>query len=457
MSKRPTKEQYNQQIESMAKVLRDEMIDGKYKAGDFLPSEKSLMERFQLSNHSIRGGLDLLVQEGWLEKIPRVGNRVATGRPRVNLTLECNVVTLRNLELRGLLEEFHSLYPWITVHLKVGGAIPGVNLDTNTISSDIIIVDSFQFQQMVEYETVKELAPLTMKPDIYPMLNHMYSDEGQLYMLPIVMSPLVLCYNKEHFREKGLVEPNGSWTWTDLIRNAEILSEGNKRYGFGFHIQSIYRWPMFLLQSGECFEWDGSNLADFRGSKLLDSIKLCKEILHNRKAFPLYLSDSNDDTHYMFMDGKISMTLNTYMGFNGWNHGELEYDISPVPNMGEMRTLLTSLGVGICRHSPNQEEAMLLLDFLTSSQAQGYIQKHTLSIPSLASLPIDIGDKTIYRPSRFMLFREIMATFRSLSDLNIPTNAFKPLFDLLKAYWASLIDEDELCERISRTISDEKK
>ncbi|TNJ53408.1 GntR family transcriptional regulator [Paenibacillus hemerocallicola] len=37
-------------------------------------SEKILVVRFGLSNNSIRAGLEQLVKEGWIEKIPRVGN-----------------------------------------------------------------------------------------------------------------------------------------------------------------------------------------------------------------------------------------------------------------------------------------------------------------------------------------------------------------------------------------------
>lgn len=49
------------------------------------------------------------------------------------------------------------------------------------------------------------------------------------------------------------------------------------------------------------------------------------------KAVPLYLSENNDDIDQLFMEGKLSMTLNTYMSLNGWNEMGVEYDISPVP------------------------------------------------------------------------------------------------------------------------------
>src|SRR5690606_32695659 len=112
----------------------------------------------------------------------------------------------------------------------------------------------------------------------------------------------------------------------DLMRAAEKLSDGKGRYGFCFHVPTKNRWPVFLLQSGESFEWEGGALKELRGSMLLESMSVCKRILHNRTAFPLYLSENNDDIDRMFLEGKVSMTLSSYMGMNGWQSANIEYD-----------------------------------------------------------------------------------------------------------------------------------
>ncbi|RKN80526.1 extracellular solute-binding protein [Paenibacillus ginsengarvi] len=365
MRRRPSKEQFEQQIEQTAKALHDEMIAGKWAAGSFLPPEKSLEARFGLSNYSIRLGLEQLVQEGWIEKIAGVGNRVVATRPQVKLTIACENVTLRNLKTSGAGRTISAFYPWIQVEfLSMISPIPGTDLSERTLAGDLVLLDNVQFQQLSENRLTHLLEPLSEDDEWYPQFTKHFSVEGRRLLQPIVLSPLVLCYNKAHFRESGLAEPNGSWTWNDLIRHAELLYDGRGRYGFAFHIQSLYRWPLFLIQSRERFEESGEEFLRSRSSRLLDGLKLCKDILHNRKAVPLYLSENNDDINRMFMEGKLSMTLNTYMGLNSWNEAEIEYDISPVPYMDSPRTLLITLGAGINGSSEHKEEARLLVDFL---------------------------------------------------------------------------------------------
>ncbi|WP_379214815.1 extracellular solute-binding protein [Paenibacillus sp. GCM10012303] len=456
MRKRPTKEQFGQQLEQFAKELREEMITGKWAPGSFLPPEKSLEIRFGLSNHSIRLGLEQLVQEGWIEKIPSVGNRVVADRPPVHLTVACNHVMLRNLKLAGLIEQFRRLYPWITVEVRSwSGSVPGVDLTERVLTDDLALMDNVQFQQLLERKLTHVFEPFAGSYDLYPQFSAHFSAEDRLLLLPIVLSPLVLCYNKAHFRESGLAEPNGSWTWDDLIRHAELLYDGRGRYGFAFHIQSMYRWPLFLMQSGERFEWDGAQLRDIRRSRLLDGLKRCKDILHNRKAVPLYLSENNDDIDRMFMEGKLSMALNTYMGLNGWTERQIEYDISPVPYMDSLRTLLITLGVGVNGSSAHKAEAKLFADYLASPEAQSYMYQHTLSVPGLATLPMKQTERSVYSPDRYMLFRETMGSFRTHAELNISSAAFVSLANLLKPYWANMIDEDELCDRLSEALRTE--
>ncbi|TMV47544.1 extracellular solute-binding protein [Paenibacillus mesophilus] len=453
MRHRPTKEQFNRQLEQMVLALRNEIINGVYAPGDCLPSEKDLVKRFGMSNNSIRTGLAQLVREGWIDKVPRVGNRVAAGRPPVKLKLLSNSLPFRNLKLQQLLDGFHRQYPWIQVEtVKVVG-IDGFFEQTGGIAGDLLLLENNQYWQMAGRGMSRHLEKLEEKPELYPQVTKLFETDEGLYLQPLIFSPIVLCYNRAHFRECGLLEPDGSWTWDELLRNAEKLSDGKNRYGFCFHIPSENRWPVFLLQSMERFEWDGSGLRDIRGTKMLESMKIVKSILHNRKALPLYLSEDNDDIDRMFMEGKVSMTLNSYIGLNGWSESDIEYDISPIPFIHESRTLAIALGVGVSRNTKHREEAMLLVDYLTSEEAQSFIRSHTMSIPSLGTLPIHIEKTALYRPSRYMMFREVMASLRKIADLNLPYGMIRALSNQLRAYWADLIDEDELCDRLIQVLS----
>ncbi|MDF2663537.1 MAG: regulatory protein GntR, partial [Paenibacillus sp.] len=287
-------------------TLKSEITGGQYHVGDNLPSEKMLASRFKLGNISVRKGLEQLVEEGFIEKIPKVGNRVKSTRSRrVKLRISCIPVTWRNCDLKRLLDMFQHKYSWISVEVT-----DFVRASDSELSrSDVLIIGELHFRQIVENGLAHRFKPLTPNADVLPLLTSQYMHEDQLFFKPIVYSPIVLLYNKAHFRECGLAEPDGSWTWDDLIRTGELLSEVEGRYGFHFHVPDINRWPLFLLQSGERFEWKGDTLNPLKGTALLESIKLLKRIMLNQKLFPSYLSEGNRDIVKPFVEGKLSMTL----------------------------------------------------------------------------------------------------------------------------------------------------
>ncbi|WP_158606460.1 extracellular solute-binding protein [Paenibacillus ginsengarvi] len=460
MKGRPTTDQFLKQLQIMVDQLRDEIRGGVHAAGAKLPSEKQLAARFGLGNNSIRKGLDMLVAEGLIEKIPRVGNRIkpeGASRTPVTLTLVCMPISKLNLELSGLLAEFGKMYPWITVKIKHPNVIPEIDDQGNMEPFDLIMMSDYQFRLLAEDGHASKLEALSEHPDLYPQLSSLFSYDGTLYLQPLIFSPIVLCYNKAHFRECGLAEPDGSWTWDDLMRSAEKLYDGRGRYGFCYQVHHMNRWPIFLLQSCERFEWEGTRLKELRGTRLLESMNVCKSIIQNRKVFPMFLSEGNNTSLQMFLEGKLSMVLNSYMGLNMWKDAKIDYDISPIPFIDEPRTMLIGMGVGINTGSEQKEEAKLLIDFLTSPLAQQFISQHTLSLPATRHLPPKSGKTMLRRPERYPLFREILFSCRAISELQLPMSSFSRLFYQLKAYWADMIDEDELCERIVQSISQHDK
>ncbi|MBD2864707.1 extracellular solute-binding protein [Paenibacillus oceani] len=450
MRGRTSNEQFRIQLENMVQTLRSEITGGHYQVGDFLPSEKMLASRFQFGNISVRKGLELLVEEGLIEKIPKVGNRVKSVHSRrVTLRLACIHVTWRNCDLQRLLDMFQQKYPWITVEVTeypAGNALP---------KTDIFVIGELHFRQIVEKELLRYFKPLTPNEDVHPLLTKQFVHDGQLFFKPVVYSPIVLMYNKAHFRESGLAEPDGSWTWDDLIRAGEKLSEVEGRYGFCFHVPDINRWPMFLLQSGERFEWEGTRLKSIKGTGLLESIKLMKQLMQNKKLFPSFLSESNQDFVKPFLEGRLSMTLVSYMGLNLFVQSDVDLDIAPVPYIHEPCSLIISSAVGINAASPHMEEAGLFVDFLTGELGQKTIQQHTTSIPGLRSLsPTDAGS-AVRRPARYGLYREMMFSLRTHMDLNLNSRELALVFRQLKQYFANMINEDELCEEIARVLSRE--
>lgn len=457
MKRRPTSNEFREQLDAMIEQLCAAIASGKYGAGDRLPSEKDLAAQYGLSNNSVRKGLQQMVDDGWIEKVPRVGNRVAqgrTGRRPVTLTLACSETARRNLDLDRLLQDLHRRYPWLTVRTE---SRSGSGIYSRLDGPDLVLMDNTEFRRMAEADQVDGFRTLEPKDGLYPSLCAVFRHRGKQRLLPVIFSPIVLCYNKAHFREAGLQEPDGTWTWEEFTRNAELLSDGKGRYGFASHILDGNRWPIFLMQSAERLRTEDGQPIKLEGSRLLHGLKLCKALLHNRKASPLLLTESSQDTLQLFMEGRLSMVLNSYMGLNVWKDSGVDYDVTPIPFIDEPRTLMLSLGVGVRTSTRHPEEAMLAADYFTSSQARDCISDHTLSIPALRPLPPLSPRATVRRPERFGLYREMMFSCRTHSDLNVPMAMLPDLFQPLKAFWADMIGEEELCKRMSDILAGQMK
>lgn len=451
MRGRPTNEQFRQMLEHMVQTIKNEIVEGLHEPGTDLPSEKALAVRFEISNLSVRKGLEILAGEGWIEKIPNVGNRVLRRRPPVVLTLGLNETTVRNMALTELLEDFKRLYSWVTVNVKAYSLSPEYErADTGTF--DVFTLSNMQFQQMCERGGTGILEQVEVHSDTHPFLNELFSHEGRACLQPIIFTPVVLCYNKRHFSERGLAEPTGGWTWHDLVRNAEQLTDG-ERYGFCFHLPDINRWPIFLLQSGERRRAKRSPDEADDAARLMEGIRLCKEIVYNHNVFPRYMSENNADTERMFLEGKLSMVLTSYMALNDWKQAGVEYDVAPMPFLHEPRTLVVATGAGIASNSRHKEEAKLLVDYLASERAQSLIRKHTFSVPALQRIvPSGWSGEITNIPSRYMLYRELIFSYRTHRDLPIAVSSIGELARLLKSYWANMTSEEELYRSIGELL-----
>ncbi|MEF3305788.1 extracellular solute-binding protein [Paenibacillus sp. GYB003] len=453
-SNRTKKKPYR--LNEMVDILRDDItIRGLYAPGEFLPSELALVKRFGMSNKTVRKGLQTLTEEGLIEKIPRVGSIVSktAKRPATRLLLGSMHSLERDMKMSLLLERFGQLHPDIRVEVVLfssddyAGAV-----DTYLRAGlvDALMINDQLFWEIEGALGEPHLEPMPDSDDAYSFLRDSFASGGTQFARPILFSPVVLAYNKDHFREAGVPEPDGSWTWDDAIAQASKLSVPGERYGLCFYPLSDNRWPVFPLQSGVRLEADSGEGGGPAARKLLDSFRLYKSIVRNRDVFPDYMAESSRDFAKLFRDGRASMILSTYMSLNDFASVGPDFDISAVPYRGEPRTLLTTIGIAVNRYSNKKAAAMRLVDFMSSEIAQRLIRERTLSIPAMkrvADAPVE-NDALPRRPSRFHLYRNIVPGYRRHRDMGLAPESFYRFRELLKRYAADLIDEERLIERI---------
>lgn len=452
MEKQNQREQSRMRLNDFIRSLREDIVSGKRQPGEHLPSEKTLSQQYRLSNLTIRKGLDKLVSEGLIAKIPRVGNVVigSSGSPLVTVKLGTHSSVAAEARLEHLLELFHERFPHIrvqTVPISSESYRQLPDYLTGGIA-DAVMINYTSFQMLMEKGHGDLLAPLEREEDIYPFLSDGFTYDGALLAQPFIFSPLILCYNRQHFAEKNIPEPDGRWRWTDIIANSTRLSEPGERIGFHCDLLSLHRWPLLLLQTGETFERYGDGRIKLAGTAMMEAIRFCRTLI---RELPLLSAGVvTGESEHLLAQGKASMIMTSYFYLNYLREKSLPFDIAPVPHQGMPGTLLLSTGLAINSRSPVKEAAVQLVKFLISHSSQLIIRQHTYSLPARITAAEWSGRETLYRPSRFALFRETIPEFRYFSALRIRASELAAIHQEAKLYWAGLESEEAFCKRVEQ-------
>jgi multiple sugar transport system substrate-binding protein len=456
-NRKPSRKTFRLRLNEMVSSLREEILTGRRKPGEFLPSETDLGETFGLSRNSVRIGLNMLIEEALIEKVPKVGNRVRETSSPQPLTIRFGYYPSMLIEtnLHELVERFNEENPEIRVLMvpihydTFVEAVPDYFKDGML---DLVTINYNNYQQWLDNGYAHMFEPLQPNEQLYPFLTQAFRRDGEQRIQPFVASPVILCYNKDHFQERGIPEPDSSWSWDDLIRHAAAVRAGTDRYGIYFHLSSEHRWPIFLLQSGMRFQRLESGGYDFSDERLWEGLALSKKLIHEQTERPAFLSDNDSDAELLFLQEKVSIIITTYYGLNTLAKAKFRFDVAPLPRSRSAKTLMTVIGLAVNKDSKSKEAALSLAQYLISYQAQLEIRRKTLTIPSHKQAAEWEGKETMYRPSRFFLYREIVPTFAYISELGLSLDELVRLKIELKLYWSNLETREQLEERLRRVF-----
>lgn len=442
-------------LEAMLTTLREEIVNGTRQIGSFLPSLPELGAEYSLSKNTLRKGLEVLVQEGLIENIPRIGAKVIANSSTSVTTIKFGYYQslLNEAKILHLIDQFHQQQPNIRVvpiRINDPAKLQKSALEDLLPNLDLLTINLTDYDQLPNKEQLLE--PLNLSDDVYSFLQEPFLKDDCLYVQPFIFSPLVLCYNKEHLREKHVPEPNSSWTWEDVQRWGRALSEPPGRYGLFFHVPSENRWPIFLMQNNFSFRPNDA-YTSLDDPLFRQSFEQYNRLIQDDQLFPNYFSENDADVETLFLNEKVSMIIASYLRLNAISEAAFEYDISPLPYLNDPKTLLIIIGLAVSKASDQKPAVKMLYDFLMSYDSQLYIRQQTLSIPALASAAEWSGkEKLKNRPSRFSMYREIIPTFSTYKELNIASELLMLIREELKLYWAKMVSWEAVVERIKLKI-----
>lgn len=158
--------------------------------------------------------------------------------------------------------------------------------------------------------------------DFDPAVMDVFTIDGDIYGIPLYVSPFILYYNTELFEQAGLDPANPPKTYDEMLAAAEKLSQltdanGNKVYAFGQTTASVVVSGNALISmiynfGGNVFTEDGQLDVDNEGfSQAFEMLQLLDEKGYNPQNAKL------KDLRNLFALGQLAMYYDQSWGFNG--------------------------------------------------------------------------------------------------------------------------------------------
>lgn len=390
----PMRRQSEFRYSKLAAILREQIVSGLVKPGEFLMSENQLCNYYQMSRTSVRKCLDELLKEGLIVKRAGQGTIV---NPDLVLTEDKRKV-LRIIAtspshfvdtcMEIFIEDFKQKYSNVDVkilnfpHLDFWESIRASS--EMGLQPDLVFVTDRQFHdadQIDEFLDLRELLDDEIH-SIYPRMISAFSQDDKLRAIPVTLSTVYLAYNPEMFDQYRIAHPTQHWCTSDFIDASQKLTMDTDQDGiidqYGFALTtSISRWPVIALQ----------NKVKFNSGLELDQIhktlSFMHELIHRHRVVTLYQPNRYRINSDAFMVGKAGMTLTTSIEVAGWRNQHMKFEpkVAPLPFGDHKSTLLVSNAFMAPTHANDPELAALFLKHIYQPEVQLRVctQSHFLS------------------------------------------------------------------------------
>lgn len=464
------KSEFENRYNKFIHALKDEIIAGKIKPGEFILPENTLSKVYELSRVSIRKALAELVDEGLIEKIPGKGNRVTipneTQKQTITLGWFSNSYEIEII--RQIIKRFEQLNPFTKVNLRI---LPNSQYVYNLTQSlehengpDVFIVSDYHFRELMETNRLDILVPylpehIDPEKDSYQKVFEMFSVDQEIPVTPFVFSPVMICYNRRMFEEAGISKDFKMENWNDLLELARRTTRGLNNnslineYGFCFS-SSTNRWPVFLLQNGGKFMEDDISNSIMNSKENSEALNFCGDLMYKHQVSPIFSHGSNELAENLFMREGAAMILTTYYFMNEFRDHKIKWDVLPPPKHKVPASLLLGGALGISASSNIKEAAQAFVSFMVSTEAQTLIKQNGCTIPMLRFVAEDnnLLQPGIH-PENYNAFKDVMKSVHTIRDLNLTIDEFELVEREMQFFWANMEKADETCKRIEDLIN----
>lgn len=446
----------------LANILREQILSGYIKPGEFLLSENELCKHYGMSRTSVRKSLDQLFKEGLIIKKVGQGTIVSPdlvipeSKRKVLRILATSPSHFADNCMQYIIDAFQRKHPHVDVKLL---SFPVVDFWESIrasselgLQADIIFVTD---QQYIESDAVDSFIDLreplqTSFTDTYPRMLNSFSRDHAVTAAPVTFSTVYLAYNPDLFDKYHVARPDPNWTKEDFVRAAQKLTVDTDGDGivdqYGLSMSAAFsRWPVFALQNGVNF-----NNATSREA-ILQTFMFIHDLLYRYRIAtlsPRYQLNSE-----AFVREKAAMVLTTSIELAGWRNENLQFEpqIAALP-FGDLKaTLLVANAFMVPAGCSDQELAIQFLQTAFDPEVQETIGRNARFLSVLKPVNEKLWDKSSLEMLNIVNDRIENSFF--LHEVFKDPNIIEELDAEMGLYWAGLESAPAFTERVLRMIA----
>ncbi|MNU71227.1 Multiple sugar-binding protein precursor [compost metagenome] len=267
--------------------------------------------------------------------------------------------------------------------------------------------------------------------DLYRYDGNM-AGQGDIYGMPKDVGPFALGYNKTMFEKAGIPVPDKDkpMTWAEFLDVQKKLTKDTDgdgkldQFGSGFNIT----WAL------QAFAW--SNGADFIDStktkvtvddpKLAEALQYLADLQNVAKVTPSIADSQTLDTYQRWMKGQLAFFPVGPWDMSTYEKLPFDYDLIPYPagSTGKSATWTGSLGIGVSKKTKYPDEAVELVNYLTSSkEGMDALVKAKVQIPNMVDMAKTWAADTSTKPANKEEFIQIVQDYGRPLPANFTYNS----------------------------------
>lgn len=277
--------------------------------------------------------------------------------------------------LKGLISDFEKENPDIKVeflHIPQNYFQKLHLMFASNLAPDVIFINNLNIPVYEKY--LLDLNDIIKnKEDYYPQVLDTMTYENRLLAIPRDVSTLVVFYNKDLFNKNNLPYPNENWNMTEFLNTAKVLTN-NGVYGISFEENSLFYLPYMRAFEGGILSSNGEQIMNSENSQ--KGINFYSDLRNKYNVAPKKYQSASETMAQMFINGRLAMHLSGRWLVPKYREDiKFDWDIVNFPNInGKSSVTLDSSGYAITKDSKRKDDAIKLVEFLSSDKA---IQKFT--------------------------------------------------------------------------------